>query len=123
MSILLSHGKDFLLELKMLKKLIYILFLFSLGVNAQIKINGYVVDSSDEPVPFANIIFKGSIEGTISDENGKFYLETDNNYKELEVSFVGFETKLIPIQKVNTDLRIVSELDMPVSFFPRDQSD
>ena len=89
------------------KKLLYIFFLLSLGLTAQIKVSGFVVDESDEPVPFANIIFKGSIEGTISDENGKFYLETSNSYEELEVSFVGFETKLIPLVKVNTDLRIV----------------
>ena len=91
----------------MLKKIVYILFLFSFGLSAQIKVNGFIVDESDEPVPFANIIFKGSIEGTISDENGKFYLETENTYSELEVSFVGFETKLIPLGKENTDLRIV----------------
>ncbi len=91
----------------MTKKLPYILFFLSFGLTAQIKVSGFVVDKSDEPVPFANIIFKGSIEGTISDENGKFYLETENTYKELEVSFVGFETKLIPLVKVNTNLRIV----------------
>ena len=65
----------------MLKKLLYILFLLSFGLSAQIKVNGFVVDESDEPVPFANIIFKGSIEGTISDENGKFYLETSNSMR------------------------------------------
>jgi hypothetical protein len=91
----------------MLKKIVYILFLFSFGLSAQIKVNGLVVDEFDEPVSFANIIFKGSTEGTISDENGKFYLESENTYSELEVSFVGFETKLIPLNIVNTDLRIV----------------
>jgi len=59
----------------MQKYLIYILFLCSVGLSAQVKVNGFVVDPSDDPVPFANIIFKGSTEGTISDENGKFYLE------------------------------------------------
>jgi len=76
-------------------------------LSAQIKVNGFVVDESGEPVSFANIIFKGSIEGTISDENGKFYLETENTYKELEISFVGFETKLIPLSRANTDIRVV----------------
>ncbi|MGB5320988.1 carboxypeptidase-like regulatory domain-containing protein, partial [Lutimonas sp.] len=64
----------------MLKKIVYILFLFSIGLSGQIKVNGFIVDESDEPVPFANIIFKGSTEGTISDENGKFYLESENTY-------------------------------------------
>ncbi len=91
------------------KHLIYIFFLFSIGLSAQIKVSGFVVDSTDEPVPFANIIFKGSIEGTISDENGKFYLESDNSYRELEVSFVGFETKVISLGAVNMDLRVILE--------------
>ena len=91
----------------MLKNLLYILFFISIGLNAQTKVNGFVVDESDEPVPFANIIFAGSTEGTISDENGKFYLESEYAFEELEVSFVGFETKLIPLGKVNTNLRIV----------------
>jgi len=85
----------------MLKNLLYILFFVSFGLIGQTKVSGYVFDESNEPVPFSNIIFKGSTEGTISDENGKFYLESENSYKELEVSFVGFETKLIPLGKSN----------------------
>jgi hypothetical protein len=91
------------------KYLFFIFFLFSLGLTAQIKVSGFVVDTTDEPVPFANIIFKGSIDGTISDENGKFYLESETSHAELEVSFVGFETKLIPLGGVTTNLRIVLE--------------
>ena len=93
----------------MQKHLIYIFFLFSVGLSAQIKISGYIVDPADDPVPFANIVFKGSIEGTISDENGKFYLESENTHKELEVSFVGFETKVIPLAEVTTNMRIALE--------------
>ncbi len=91
------------------KYLFFIFFLFSLGLTAQIKVSGFVVDTTDEPVPFANIIFKGSIDGTISDENGKFYLESETSYAELEVSFVGFETKFIPLGGVTMNLRIVLE--------------
>jgi hypothetical protein len=91
------------------KYLFFIFILFSLGLTAQIKVSGFVVDTTDEPVPFANIIFKGSIDGTISDENGKFYLESETSHAELEVSFVGFETKLIPLGGVTTNLRIVLE--------------
>ena len=93
----------------MQKYLIYILFLCSVGLSAQVKVNGFVVDPSDDPVPFANIIFKGSTEGTISDENGKFYLESEISHKELEISFVGFETKVISLEGVTTNLRIKLE--------------
>ena len=76
------------------------------GLQAQIKITGLVIDEQEEPVPFANIIFKGTIEGTISDENGRFYLESSTYHKELEVSFLGFETQLVPLNKGTMNLRI-----------------
>ncbi len=78
-------------------------------LTAQTKVSGFIVDDTDEPVPFANIIFKGSIEGTISDENGKFYLESELKYAELEVSFVGFETKVISLDGITINLRIALE--------------
>lgn len=83
------------------------MYFLVLGLSAQVKITGYILDEQDSPVPFANIIFKGSIEGTISDENGKFYLESSTHHKQLEVSFVGFETQLIPLDQGSSNLRIV----------------
>lgn len=93
----------------MRKQLLYILFFLSIGLAAQTRVSGVVVDNDDTPVPFANIVFKGSIDGTISDENGKFYLESDDVQKELLVSFVGFQTKVIPLNKANSNLTIVME--------------
>ena len=58
----------------MIKRICYILLFLSLGLHAQVKVSGIIVDEDDNPVPFANIIFKGSTYGTISNENGKFYL-------------------------------------------------
>ncbi|UCE93422.1 MAG: carboxypeptidase-like regulatory domain-containing protein [Flavobacteriaceae bacterium] len=89
------------------KKLLYILIFFTLGTQAQTKVQGFIVDNTGASVPFANIIFKGSTEGTISDENGKFYLESSNDYRELEVSFVGFETKTVAVSASNYELKIV----------------
>ena len=76
----------------MLKKLplTIILFFSLLYLNAQVKVSGTIVDSENKPIPFSNIVFKGSTKGTISDEKGKFYLQSDVVYKELEISFIGF---------------------------------
>ncbi len=82
-------------------------FFFTVIITAQVKVSGIIVDDSDNPVPFANIVFKGSTTGTVSDESGKFYLESDKTYKELLVSFLGFESKTIPLKARNFDLRIV----------------
>ena len=70
------------------------LFLFS-GIflaKAQTKVGGDVFDVNNEPVAFANVIFKGSSEGTITNENGRFYLESDETWNTIIISFIGYET-------------------------------
>ncbi len=86
-------------------------FLFFLGIFtafAQTKVSGYVFDESNQPIPFANVLFKGSTEGTITNEDGKFYLESDETWDTLIVSFIGFEILEVPLEKrVNYDLSFV----------------
>ncbi len=90
------------------KPLFIIIILFTLlSLNAQVKVSGVIVDEQNEPIPFSNVIFKGSTKGTISDENGHFYLQSNKIYMELEVSYVGFETKIIPLKKNNFNLKII----------------
>ena len=89
-------------------KHLYILFLIITTVAfSQVKVSGTVIDESNEPVPFANVTFKGSTVGTVSDENGKFYLESDKTYTQLLISFLGFETKTIPLKARNFNIKIV----------------
>ena len=88
------------------KILLISLFFTFLGFT-QTKVKGVVFDEFNEPVAFANIIFKNSIKGTVSDENGKFYLESNKSYPELEISFLGYETKTIALEKNNFGLKII----------------
>lgn len=75
---------------------------------AQTKVSGYVLDEMNEPVPFANVIFKNSTKGVITNENGKFYMEDDQTWETLIVSFVSYETKEVPLKKgANYDLKII----------------
>lgn len=73
---------------------------------SQVKISGVVFDDQNESIPFANILFVGSTTGTVSDENGKFYLEANKTYTEIEVSFIGYETKVVPIKSRDFNLKI-----------------
>ncbi len=64
-----------------------------------------MLDVNKEPVSFANVIFKGSSEGTITNENGRFYLESDQNWQVVGVSFIGYETIEIELdKKINYNL-------------------
>jgi hypothetical protein len=85
-----------------------LLFLFVKIAFAQTKVSGVVVDSSNEPIPFANLVFKGSTTGVVSSEDGKFYIESPENHSSLLVSFVGFPTQEVKLVKqVNYDFKIV----------------
>ena len=87
-------------------KLLGIFFFFGIGLLfSQTKVSGHVYDENNEPVAYANIIFKNSSEGTITDENGTFYLESSNTWNTLTVSFIGYETIEYPlVKKVNYNL-------------------
>lgn len=77
-------------------------------VKAQTKVGGYVFDANNDPVAFANVIFKGSSEGTITDENGRFYIESDETWQAIIISFIGYETIELPLEKrVNLDLKLI----------------
>ncbi len=81
----------------MKKCIILFLLLFPITILAQTKVSGIVIDQDNYPIPFANVIFKNSTTGTITDENGRFYLESSEKHKILQISFVGYETKNIPL--------------------------
>lgn len=75
---------------------IFILFI-SLSTFAQTKVGGIVIDEGGEPIAFANVLFKNSTEGTITNDNGRFYFESDNTYETLIVSFIGFKSREITL--------------------------
>ncbi|NVK52229.1 MAG: TonB-dependent receptor [Flavobacteriaceae bacterium] len=96
-------------------KLFNITFLFFLSITvgfAQNSINGKVVDSQNEPLPFANIILykigdEANPKGTTSDDNGNFKFQNIGNSKyKITVSMLGFETKNIKEFLLNGDKTI-----------------
>ncbi|MFK5958011.1 MAG: DUF5686 family protein [Lutibacter sp.] len=88
-------------------KLLSLLLIFTVSATfSQVKISGVVKDEQNETVPFANIVFVGSTTGTVSDENGKFYLESDKTYTKVKVSFIGFEPKTVTVKSRDFNLII-----------------
>lgn len=60
-------------------------------------VKGNVVDQNGEPVIGANIVEKGTTNGTISDINGQFALNLQQKNPVLVVSYIGFTTKEVPV--------------------------
>ncbi len=68
---------------------------------AQSTVSGTVKDSTNEPLPGANIIEKGTNNGTTTDFDGNFSLQVGANAT-LVISYAGFETKEVAVNGQNT---------------------
>jgi TonB-linked SusC/RagA family outer membrane protein len=88
-----------------MKKLFVVLsFLFSvsfLSAQNQITIKGTVTDSGNETVPGASVLVKGTMQGTITDVNGKYTLQASPDAV-LVFSFIGYQTREIPVNGQTT---------------------
>ena len=72
--------------------LLALLFVSANSVFAQSKIKGTVIDGeTNEPLPGANIVVKGTDNGTTTDFNGKFILEVTPGTHEILISYMGYE--------------------------------
>ena len=66
-------------------------FMFTAFTMAQTTVTGTVVDTEmSAPLPGANVIEKGTTNGTSSDFDGNFTLITESTSGEIEISYVGY---------------------------------
>ncbi|WP_296686061.1 DUF5686 and carboxypeptidase-like regulatory domain-containing protein [Flavobacterium sp.] len=65
---------------------------------AQTKVSGIVLDKSNQPIPFANVVFKGSTTGVVSNEDGRFYIESPQKQTILIVAATGFSEREIYLE-------------------------
>lgn len=84
---------------KILPIVAFFLFVVTPHIFAQTKVSGIVIDKSKQPIPFANVVFKNSSIGTVTNEDGRFYMESPNTYTTLVISSIGFSEKEIPLTK------------------------
>lgn len=94
-----------------MKKIFLLYFtLLTSFVLSQTKISGVINDVSGEPIAYANVIFKDSYEGTITNEDGRFYLESEETYNKVIFSFIGFSSIEVELNKQTVyNLEVVLE--------------
>ena len=75
-----------------------LLLLFGQAAFAQnsLQIQGTIIDSTGEPLPGVNVVIKGTLDGTVTDLDGKFNLNAPADAI-LLFSFVGFTTQEVPV--------------------------
>lgn len=76
-------------------------------------ISGVVTDSNGEPLIGANIHISGSSLGTVTDFDGRYQLNIPANYKNIEISYIGFSSQILPIysRQINVVLPDGMQLD------------
>ena len=98
-----------------MKKTIYLLTVFCLlGALPHLvgqSVSGVIYDEQGQGVIGATILLKGTTAGTTSDIDGSYALDVKSLSDTLEVSYVGYETQLVPINlrnNVDVNLAVMS---------------
>lgn len=66
-------------------------------------INGKVLDAAGEPIIGANVIVKGTTNGTITDIDGNFTLNVPSECI-LQVSYIGFNTQEVKVTSTTNNI-------------------
>ena len=95
-----------------------LLFFISLEAYSQTPdrtiIKGTVTDANTgDPVAFVSVLLKGTTVGSITDNNGKYNIETSVKSSEIRFSFIGYEPESRPVnrgieQTINISLKLSS---------------
>lgn len=98
-----------------MKKLLFLLAVLvatTLGALAQNRtVSGVVLDAdTDEPLIGASVKPVGGGNGVATDVNGRFTISVPASVKELEFSYVGMETKKVPVSEKMTVVLSTSSL-------------
>lgn len=91
----------------MKKILLFYLILPSLFIHGQTQIRGRVISESNEPLPGASVLVKGTGEGTITNFDGYYTINVSESDAILVFSYVGYNTEEIQVgdkTKINIQL-------------------
>ncbi|MDO9039243.1 MAG: DUF5686 family protein [Lutibacter sp.] len=89
-----------------MKHLLFFLLLFPLLSISQSQIQGIILDSkSNQPLPFATITTSSNF-GTLTDVDGKFLIKSTKSVTQLGISYIGYESVIVPISKNEKYIKI-----------------
>jgi hypothetical protein len=105
---------------KIYKSSVLLSVIFSVSLNSfsqtteKTVVRGKIVDAlTGEPIPFASVSFKGTTIGTLTDNSGKYLIETKVQATTISFSFIGYQTETRKIkpgadQTFNISMKISS---------------
>ncbi len=88
----------------------YNAFLRSQPFNPNVRlVSGQMLDQNGEPLPFANVMVSGTNSGISTDVNGYYSLEIPANGKQLQYSYIGFNTESLTISNSVMNVILVEQ--------------
>jgi len=74
---------------------------------AQQVVRGKVMDNqTGEPLPGASVMIVGTAQGTLTDGHGDFSIDAHPGQHSLSISFVGYETVIVPLTENNKTIHV-----------------
>jgi len=93
--------------MKKFKNLLFVALLFvATTVLGQTKVTGTIVDETNQSLPGASVVEKGTTNGTQTDFEGKFTLSATSNSGVLVISFMGYKSKEVSFSSSKNNLAI-----------------
>ena len=94
-----------------MKNLFCFIYFLPIFIFAQDKIEGIIMSPSSDgtqlSVSGANVIWKGTSIGTISDLDGNFTLPYNTSYKQLIISYIGYKTVTIDVDGSSDFIKVI----------------
>ena len=93
-----------------LRLLILTIFFATASFAQNGTVTGTILDKefNNEPLPFANIVIKGTKQGTSTDENGKYTIALKPGNYTIVIGYLGYETKEIPFAIKANEKKVIN---------------
>lgn len=108
-----------------MKKIIFIAIFSIVTISSFAQgrpITGTVYEYADSlvPIPGVNVIYKGTMTGTITDLDGKYTITVPFLSGRLEFSYIGMITQIIPIEgRTRIDVIMVSDTGVLLDLYSK----
>lgn len=106
---------NYFMASKRLTLVLVLLSLVTFGFAQSRTITGTVQDDEGTPLIGANVLIKGTDQGTVTDIDGKFQLEVIPSNKRLVISYIGYSPKEISIKKNVSEYAIIMSASVDLS--------
>ena len=83
-----------------IKVLVWLVLFPAVALAQETVIRGKITDAfSGDPIPFVNVVFKGTSIGTTTDFDGNYVLRTTSPTDSLQASYIGYKPRTKAVQK------------------------